>query len=117
MTTKEVANRLVELCREGKIQDAGKELYSENIISIEPDFAPVPRAEGLKAVVEKGNRFAAMIEATHGSSISDPVVAGKSFSLGWNLDATMKGRGRVNLEEICVYQVENGKIVMEQFFY
>jgi len=33
------------------------------------------------------------------------------------LDATMKGRGRINLEEICVYQVRNGKIVREQFFY
>lgn len=117
MTTKEVANRLVELCRKGQIQQAGKELYAENIVSVEPAFAPTPRAEGLKAVIEKGTRFAEMIEATHGSSISDPVVAGKSFSLGWNLDATMKGRGRVNLEEICVYQVEDGKIVMEQFFY
>ncbi len=29
----------------------------------------------------------------------------------------MKGRGRVNLTEICVYRVRDGKISHEQFFY
>ncbi|HEX3768939.1 MAG TPA: SnoaL-like domain-containing protein [Puia sp.] len=28
----------------------------------------------------------------------------------------MKGQGRMQMDEICVYQVENGKIVSEQFF-
>jgi len=29
----------------------------------------------------------------------------------------MKGRGRVKMEEICVYQVKNGKVALEKFFY
>jgi hypothetical protein len=33
------------------------------------------------------------------------------------MDVTMKGRGRMNLEEICVYQVKDGKIVREEFFF
>ena len=33
------------------------------------------------------------------------------------LDATFKSRGRMQMEEICLYQVKNGKIVREQFFY
>jgi hypothetical protein len=28
----------------------------------------------------------------------------------------MKGRGRVKLEEICAYEVKDGKIISEQFF-
>jgi len=28
----------------------------------------------------------------------------------------MKGRPRANFEELCVYQVKDGKIVSEQFF-
>jgi hypothetical protein len=48
--------------------------------------------------------------------ISEPLVKGKSFRIGWTIDATMKAMGRSKLEEVCVYQVENGKIVMEQFF-
>jgi len=117
MTTQEVANRLISLCRTGQIQQAQTELYGEKMVSIEPAGAPVERAEGLRAVVEKGKQFAGMIEERHGGSFTDPVVTGNYFSVGMTLDATMKGRGRVLLEEICVYKVENGKIVFEQFIY
>jgi hypothetical protein len=117
MTTQAVANRLVELCRAGQIQQAQTELYGETMVSIEPAGAPVERANGLKAVIEKGNAFAGIIEVRHGGSITDPVVTGDHFSMGMTLDATMKGRGRVLLQEICVYKVADGKIVYEQFIY
>ena len=33
------------------------------------------------------------------------------------MDVTMKGRGRMKMEEMCVYEVnKNGKIASEQFF-
>ena len=117
MTTKQVADRLVELCRKGEIFTAQGELYSDSILSLEPAYAQVPRAEGIKAVSEKGKQFASMIEATHGGSISEPTVHGNFFSLGWTLDVTMKGIGRTMMDEICVYEVKDGKIVFEQFFY
>jgi hypothetical protein len=117
MTTQEVADRLVTLCRQGQIQQAGQELYGENIVSIEPPYAPVPKAEGLKAVVAKGQQFASMIETHHGGSIRDPIVAGNYFTIGWSMDVTMKGIGRTSMQEICVYKVDNGKIVWEEFFY
>jgi len=117
MTTQEVANRLVELCRTGQILQAQEELYGETIVSIEPKGAQVERAEGLKAVSEKGKNFAGMIEERHGGSFSDPIVYGKYFTAGMTLDATMKSIGRILIEEICVYKVEDGKIVFEQFFY
>ncbi len=31
------------------------------------------------------------------------------------LDVTMKGHGRMNLDELCLYEVKEGKIVSEQF--
>lgn len=117
MTTKQVATRLVELCRQGKIMEAQKELYDDSIVSIEPDKAPVRSAKGLKAVTEKGIQFASMIEQHHGGNISDPIVYGNHFSIGWAMDVTMKGAGRVNMEEICVYKVNDGKIVEEQFYF
>jgi hypothetical protein len=117
MTTTEVANRLVDLCRKGEIQKAGQELYGENIVSTEPSNAPIPKAVGLKAVIEKGNQFASMIEQTHGGTISDPLVEGDYFSIAMSMDFTMKGRGRQTLKEICVYKVDKGKIIEEQFFY
>jgi len=87
------------------------------MVSIEPAGAPAEKAEGLKAVVEKGKQFAAMIEEHHGLSITDPVVREKFFSMCMTLDATMKGVGRTLPEEICVHKAEDGKIVPEQFFY
>ena len=33
------------------------------------------------------------------------------------LDVTLEGRGRVTMEELCMYEVDDGKIVAEQFFY
>ncbi|MES1221612.1 MAG: SnoaL-like domain-containing protein [Bacteroidota bacterium] len=117
MTTTEVANRLVDLCRMGQILQAGQELYAENIVSLEPSYARTPKATGLKAVAEKGHQLAAMIEQVHSASISDPTVEGNFFSIGWNMDVTMKGQGRQSMQEICVYKVNNGKIVEEQFFY
>jgi hypothetical protein len=33
------------------------------------------------------------------------------------MDVTMKARGRMKMEEVCVYEVDkNGKIASEQFF-
>ena len=117
MTTKEVADRLVTLCRQGNIMDAQKELYSKEIESIEPPHAVVKSAKGLEAVTKKGMAFADMIEARHGGSVSEPIVEGNHFTIGWQMDVTMKARGRVNLQEICVYRVNEGKIVREEFFY
>jgi hypothetical protein len=33
------------------------------------------------------------------------------------IDATYKDMGRMDMSEICVYRVRDGKIVHEQFFY
>ena len=43
-------------------------------------------------------------------------VTGNAIAFTLTMDVTMKGRGRVKLEEICAYEVKDGKIVMEQFF-
>jgi limonene-1,2-epoxide hydrolase len=45
------------------------------------------------------------------------VLANNWFSISLRLDVTMKGRGRVDMREICVYRVKDGKVVLEQFFY
>lgn len=118
MTTLQIAHRLVELGRQGKIDDALKELFSDNAVSIEPDQSMGPqRVTGLAAIRKKSEGFASMLEEFHGSTISEPVVAGNYFSISWILDATMKGQKRTEMKEICVYKVEDGKIVSEQFFF
>jgi hypothetical protein len=118
MTTLEVANKLVAYMQQGKMQEAQSELYADDIVCIEPEGGMAPHyTKGKEAVLEKGKQFAALIEERHGGTCSDPLVAGDFFSLTMSLDATMKGMGRMLLNEICVYQVKEGKIIFEQFFF
>ncbi|MEO6328687.1 MAG: SnoaL-like domain-containing protein [Ginsengibacter sp.] len=58
-----------------------------------------------------------MVEQFYGSAITDPVIAGDYFSVGWDTDIQMKGQQRQTMSEICLYKVKDGKIVLEQFFY
>ena len=120
MSTEAIAKRLVELCREGKYEDAQRELYADDAESIEPDGLPpgaLGSVKGLEAIYEKGRKFQEAIVEVHGGNVSDAVVAGNWFSCEMTLDVTMKGAGRVTMAEICLYHVKNGKVDREQFFY
>jgi len=120
MNTQQVANRLVDLCRLGEFTKAQDELYAQDAASVEPAGVPAGQlgsVRGLDAIREKGKAFEQTYETIHGITVSDPLVAGEFFSIVMGLDATWKGRGRFAMEEICVYQVRDGKIVLEQFFY
>ena len=120
MNTEAIANRLVALCREGKYEEAQRELYANDAESIEPDGLPPTvfgSVKGLDAIFQKSRTFQASIETVHGGHVSDPVIAGNWFSISLELDLTMKGRGRMTMSEIGVYHVKGGKIVREQFFF
>jgi hypothetical protein len=118
MTTKEIANRLVALCREGKIEEAKEELFAPDIISIEPGEGLLPaETKGMDAIREKAKLFISHVEDFYGHTISDPVIAGDYFSLSWQSDLRMKGESRKLNMELCVYKTREGKIVVEQFFY
>ena len=118
MTTKELANRLVELCRNGKIEDAKEELFAQDIVSLEPHEGILPKeTKGMEAIRKKAELFISMDENFYGSTISDPVVAGDYFSVAWDTDLQMKGEPRKTNSELCVYKTSAGKIISEQFFY
>jgi hypothetical protein len=118
MTTKEIATRLAELCRQGQFETAQKELYAADAISIEPYATPAFEKEtkGLPAIFEKGHKFEGMVEKMHGCTTSEPLIAGNSFAFVLDMDITMKGQSRTKMSEICVYTVKDGKIVEEHFF-
>ena len=118
MTTQEVANRLVELCREGKYEQAVTELYSPEIVSVEPEGSPDRIAKGLEEIAKKGERFQSMLEKVNSSVVTDPVVADNFFSCAMLMNVVMKGMPHaIDMDEICVYTVSNGKIVKEEFFH
>ncbi|TSE08811.1 MULTISPECIES: SnoaL-like domain-containing protein [Aquimarina] len=117
MNTQQVATRLVELCRLGENMQAINELYAQNVVSKEMQGMPNSITSGIDAVLKKSEDWYASVEEFHGGEISDPLVAENHFSCSMKMDCTFKEQGRMQIEEVCVYQVDNGKITEEQFFY
>lgn len=121
VSVQDIANRLTEFCRQGDFAGAQKELYSSDAESIEPEKAAAQgwtlRVKGTDQLIAKGKQWEGMVDAFHGSKVSEPVVAGNFISLAIGMDVTMKGQPRGTWEEIGVFEVRDGKIVSEEFFY
>jgi ketosteroid isomerase-like protein len=119
MTTQEVADKLVELCSQGKFQEATETLYSPDVVSIEAGAPPggSREAKGLAAVKAKGEWWTANHEV-HSATAEGPLVAGSHFAVAFKLDVTFKPQAkRFKMEEVAVYKVADGKVVYEEFFY
>jgi hypothetical protein len=118
MTTKEIANRMSELFKENKWTEVQEELFSQDARSIEPAHSKgMQTVEGLDNIKKKGEMFNSMVEEVHGGWAGEPVIGGNYIAVAMGMDVTMKGSGRMNMEEICLYEVKDGKIVREEFFY
>lgn len=113
-TIPEIANRLASLCNELKFIEAYIELYADNAISIDPNNKNEPLI-GLHKLIEYEEQFLAKVEI-HDINVSEAIFAGSYFSLVFSMHFTVKEQGSKKVEEICVYKVENGKIVSQQFF-
>ncbi|MBC7948109.1 MAG: nuclear transport factor 2 family protein [Chitinophagaceae bacterium] len=118
MTTQEIANRLSELLKENKWTQIQEELFSENAKSIEPAHSQgMQSVEGLENIKKKGEAFDEMVEEMHGGWASEPIVGGNFIAVSMGMDVTFKGMERTKMEEIALYEVKDGKIVREEFFY
>ena len=120
MTTTEIAKRLSELFKENKWTEAQDEFFSKDAESIEPSHTQtmgMTTVKGLDKIRKKAQTFSESVEAMHGGYVSQPLVAGNHISFAMGMDVTMKGKGRQNMDEIVVYEVKNGKIIKEQFFF
>ncbi|HEX5653688.1 MAG TPA: nuclear transport factor 2 family protein [Chitinophagaceae bacterium] len=118
MTTQEVANRFHELAQAGQWDKIQEELYADDAVSIEPPTSQgLQSVEGKEAIRKKGEMFQNMVEEMHGGYSKEPQVAGRFFSVAMGMDVTMKEMGRTQMDEIAVYEVKDGKIVKEQFFF
>ncbi|HRI79340.1 MAG TPA: nuclear transport factor 2 family protein [Cyclobacteriaceae bacterium] len=118
MTTQQIADRFNELAQKGEWNTIINELFSKDAVSLEPaDAMGLKSVKGIDAILEKGEQWNQQIEEMHGGYTNAPQVAGKFFTCTMGFEATMKGRGRLKMDEVALYEVQNGKIVKEQFFF
>jgi ketosteroid isomerase-like protein len=119
MTTLEVGNRLVALCREGQDEKVVNTLYDKNIVSVEAaDMPNMPREQkGIGACHAKAKWWSEN-NTVHSAKIDGPFPHGDRFAVRFTYDITRKADGKRNtMDEIALYTVKDGKIVREEFFY
>ncbi len=118
MTIQAVAARFHELAQQEKWFEIQDELFADDVRSIEPATANgLPNVQGKAAVRKKGEAIVSQVEAVHSASTTAPVIGGAFFAVGRMLDMTVRGVGRTQMNEVMMYEVKEGKIVLEQFFY
>lgn len=118
MTTQEVADQVIAIFRTGNYAEAHDKFYADSIVSIEAEGSPYPVAKGRAAIAEKGKKYQESVDVFHSNEVSDPLVAENFFSCTMKSVITPKGApGPIHMDEVCVFEVVNGKIVKEQFFY
>lgn len=119
---KEVGQRLVDMCKANQWREAIVELYADDVESAEAHDSPTgdrPRViRGKDAVLAKTDWWYSET-ITHGVDIRGPFPHGDDgFAVIFNMDITMKSFGqRVQMEEVAVYEVKNGKVARERFYY
>jgi ketosteroid isomerase-like protein len=119
MTTIEIANKLVELCRQGRNDEALKTLFAPDAVSVEamPTSGMPQEQKGIDAIRKKGEWWISNHEV-HSASVTGPWPHGDRFIVGFAWEVTHKPSGeRIKMDEAALYTVRDGRIVREEFFY
>ncbi len=117
MNTREVAEAFCGLLRENKHQEAAAEFNADEIVSLEAMQGPMAEVCGAQAVKAKADWWFGAHEV-HSNEAFGPYVNGDQFSIRFNMDVTAKESGeRMQMEEVGLYTVRDGKITEERFFY
>lgn len=119
MNTQEIAKRLYELCNSKLFAQAQIELYSDDSVSIEPSNAQwgLMTVMGKKAVMQKGRAFMALVTEWNGAFTGQPIVYGSFIFMDMRMDLTVTGLGKICISEMGKFEVKDGKIVSEEFYY
>jgi hypothetical protein len=116
MNTEEVGKKIVELVRKQAWHDA-LGIYDDNVVSVEARSMDggSPETHGLQGVREKVDWWVENMQV-HNFVAHDPFVAHDRFVVQYDADFSDKKSGhRVQMSEVGVYTVKNGKIVREEF--
>jgi ketosteroid isomerase-like protein len=119
MDTFEIGKKLVNLCREGKNEEAVNTLFSPDIVSVEAGSAPGqdPTTKGIAGVLGKGKWWIDN-HIIHSANAEGPWPHGDRFIVRFTYDVTFKPENkRFTMDEAALYTVANGKVVKEEFFY
>ena len=107
------------MCSARQFATAQMELYSENTSSIEPANAQwgLATVTGKEAVMQKGKAFMTQVTEWNGAFTGQPVVCGPFIFMEMKMDLTVTGFGKISIHEMGKFEVGEGKIIKEEFYY
>ena len=117
MNIEQVAQKVVELVRKQAWHEALDTLYDKDIVSVEAhtNDGSSPETRGMDGVRGKIDWWLDAMEV-HSFKADGPFVAHDRFVVQYDVDVTDKGsKKRMQMSEVGVYTVKNGKIVREEF--
>jgi ketosteroid isomerase-like protein len=115
MTIADVAKTFTDALR-AHDYPAAEALWADDVVSIESMDGPMKEIRGRKAVHAKGVWWFDNHEV-HSFDTKGPYVNGNAFALHFHVDLTQKQSGqRLQMAEVGLYTVKDGRIVEERFF-
>jgi len=120
MTTLEIGQKYVALCKEGKNQECLDTLFDKGAVSVEafsPPGAGDRTSKGLDAIRAK-SKWWTENHTVHKAEVTGPYPHDNRFAVRFVFDVTNKPSGkRMTMDEIGLFTVEADRITREEFFY
>lgn len=111
-----VGRDIVDMFNKGQMKEIEDKYWSPGVVSVEGEGVGLAW-HGRKSVEEKNAGWMAT-HRMHGASAEGPYVGSSGFAIKFKMDVEDTSNGsRVMMEEVGVYQIQNGKIVREEFMY
>lgn len=119
MTTQEIADQLVSKLKAGDFMGAYDLFDQEKAKHYEPKSPVVSfrNLTGIQAIKEKDQAMASGIAKVSLPEIDQVTVKSNVIALNYKMALELKDGNALNLDEVIVYEVENGKIISENIFY
>ncbi len=107
-------HELLDYVKEGRIMDAMREFYADDVVMEEPAYG---KTVGLEANLEREEKFVASVKQFKGFEATK-VGIGEGVSLYENvMDWIDVNDNEVHVEQVSVMEWRDGKIVHERFYY
>ncbi len=117
MTNSEAIKAFTDLLKAGAHEEAARRFNAPDIVSTEAMEGPMARVQGAAAVKAKSDWWYGAHEV-HSTATEGPYVNGDQFAVRFAIDVTQKETGqRIQMQEIGLYTMRDGKVVEEKFFY
>ncbi len=107
-------HELNQMILSGKAMEAFDKFYADDVVMQENSEEPV---RGKEANRKREEEFFASIEEFHGAELLGSGAGGDASYSEWMWDVTLKGVGRVKMEQVAARRWRDDKVVSERFYY